>query len=81
MPVDIEVGIHAHNNQQLAFANTIEGIIRRRQLSGRDHPLRLRSRRGNCRLELLIGFLKNPKFNIVPILDAIGKSIIPLRKK
>ena len=39
-----EVGIHAHNNQQLAFANTIEAIIhgaeRRRRLDGRPRPRR-----------------------------------------
>jgi len=35
---------------------------------------------GNCPLELLLGFLKNPKFNIVPILDAISNVILPLRK-
>ena len=35
---------------------------------------------GNCPLELLLGFLKNPKFNIVPILDVIGKHILPMQK-
>ena len=36
---------------------------------------------GNCPLELLVGFLKNPKFDIVPILDAIGNAIVPLREQ
>jgi 4-hydroxy 2-oxovalerate aldolase len=36
---------------------------------------------GNCPLELLIGFLKNPKFNLRPILDLISKDFISLREK
>ena len=36
---------------------------------------------GNCPLELLIGFLKNPKFDIRPILDLISTEFIPLSKK
>ncbi len=73
-----EIGVHFHNNQQLAFANTIEGIIKgANYLDGTLYGLGRAA--GNCPLELLLGFLKNPKFNIVPILDVIGKSIIPLR--
>lgn len=75
---DKEVGVHFHNNQQLAFANTIEGIIKGANfLDGTLYGLGRAA--GNCPLELLLGFLKNPKFNIVPILDVIGKFIIPLR--
>jgi 4-hydroxy 2-oxovalerate aldolase len=73
-----ETGVHFHNNQQLAFANTIEGIIKgANYVDGTLYGLGRAA--GNCPLELLLGFLKNPKFNIVPILDVIGKSIIPLR--
>jgi 4-hydroxy 2-oxovalerate aldolase len=76
----IEVGIHMHNNQQLAFANTIEGIIRgANYLDGTLYGLGRGS--GNCCLELLLGFLKNPKFNIRPILDIIATHIIPLQKE
>lgn len=75
-----EVGIHAHNNQQLAFANTIEGIIKgANYVDGTLYGLGRAA--GNCPLELLLGFLKNPKFNLVPILDVIGKKIIPLREQ
>ena len=75
-----EVGIHAHNNQQLAFANTIEGIIKgANYVDGTLYGLGRAA--GNCPLELLLGFLKNPKFNIVPVLDVIGKVIIPLREE
>ena len=75
-----EVGIHAHNNQQLAFGNTIEGIIHDANfVDGTVYGLGRAA--GNCPLELLIGFLKNPKFDIRPILDLISNEFIPLRDK
>jgi len=75
-----EVGMHAHNNQQLAFANTIEAIIHdANYVDGTVYGLGRAA--GNCPLELLIGFLKNPKFDIRPILDLISKEFIPLREK
>jgi 4-hydroxy 2-oxovalerate aldolase len=75
-----EVGIHAHNNQQLAFANTIEAIIHNANyVDGTVYGLGRAA--GNCPLELLIGFLKNPKFDIRPILDLISKEFVPLREK
>ncbi|MBE3069036.1 MAG: nucleoid-structuring protein H-NS, partial [Planctomycetes bacterium] len=73
------VGIHMHNNQQLAFANTIEGIIKgARFLDGTVYGLGRAS--GNCPLELLLGFLKNPKFNIRPVLQCVADTIRPLQK-
>ncbi|MBU2221933.1 MAG: nucleoid-structuring protein H-NS, partial [Candidatus Omnitrophica bacterium] len=36
---------------------------------------------GNCPTELILGFLKNPKYDIRPILDVISKEFIPLQKK
>ncbi|MFA5089840.1 MAG: aldolase catalytic domain-containing protein [Candidatus Omnitrophota bacterium] len=75
-----EVGIHAHNNQQLAFANTIEAIIHdANYVDGTVYGLGRAA--GNCPLELILGFLKNPKFDIRPVLDLISKEFIPLRKK
>jgi 4-hydroxy 2-oxovalerate aldolase len=75
-----EIGIHAHNNQQLAFGNTIEAIIHDANfVDGTIYGLGRAA--GNCPLELLIGFLKNPKFDIRPILDLISNEFIPLRDK
>ncbi len=72
-----EVGAHFHNNQQLAFANTIEGVIKgANYLDGTLYGLGRAA--GNCPTELLLGFLKNPAFDIAPLLDVIGKHIIPL---
>ena len=75
-----EVGIHAHNNQQLAFSNTIEAIIHDANFVD-GTVFGLGRAAGNCPLELILGFLKNPKFDIRPILDLISKEFIPLREK
>ena len=62
-----KIGIHAHNNHQLAFANTIEAIIN--GVSYLDATVSSLGRgAGNCPSELLLGFLKNPRYNIMPIL-------------
>ena len=75
-----EVGFHGHNHQQLAFGNTIEAIIHgANYLDGTIYGMGRAA--GNCPLELLIGFLKNPKFDIRPILDLISEEFIPLREK
>ena len=75
-----EVGIHAHNNQQLAFGNTIEAIIHdANYVDGSIYGLGRAA--GNCPTELLLGFLKNPKYDIRPILDVISKEFIPLQKE
>ena len=75
-----EVGIHCHNHQQLAFANTIESIIKgANYVDGTLFGLGRAA--GNCPLELLLGFLKNPKFHIEPILKVVGETILPLQKQ
>jgi len=75
-----EIGIHCHNQQQLAFANTIEGIIHNANyVDGSLYGIGRGP--GNCCLELLMGFLKNPKFNLTPILKAIQDHLIPMRKE
>jgi len=75
-----EVGVHFHNNQQLAFANTIEGIIKGANfVDGTIYGLGRAA--GNCPTELLLGFLKNPKFDIRPILDCVAQTIRPLQKE
>jgi 4-hydroxy 2-oxovalerate aldolase len=75
-----EIGFHGHNSLQLAFSNTIEAIIHNANyLDATVYGIGRGS--GNCPLELLIGFLKNPKFNLRPILDLISKEFIPLREK
>ncbi|TAN43868.1 MAG: nucleoid-structuring protein H-NS [Nitrospirae bacterium] len=73
-----ELGIHTHNNQQLAFANTIEAIIA--GINRIDATIYGMGRgAGNCPLELLMSFLRNPKFDIRPILEVIQELFIPLK--
>jgi len=75
-----EIGIHCHNQQQLAFGNTIEAIIHNANyLDGSIYGIGRGP--GNCCLELLLGFLKNPKFNLMPILEIIEDYMIPMRKE
>lgn len=73
------VGIHAHNNQQLAFANTIASLTR--GVSYLDATVSGMGRgAGNCASEQLLGFLKNPKYDIIPILKFLEKHIEPLKE-
>lgn len=74
------IGIHCHNNQQLAFANTISAIIA--GVNFLDATLYGIGRgAGNCPLELLLSFLKNPKFRVRPLIECIEKEIFPWAKK
>ena len=75
-----KVGIHAHDNQKLAFANTVEvcgcGVdwLDATYLSmGRGA--------GNCAMELLLGFLKNPKYDVRPVFKFLEEYMIPLKEQ
>jgi 4-hydroxy 2-oxovalerate aldolase len=75
-----EIGIHAHNNQQLAYANTIEALIM--GASRLDATINGMGRgAGNCPMELLLGFLHNPKFRLRPVLKCIQEVFLPMRQK
>ncbi len=74
-----KVGIHAHNNQQLAFANTIEACTV--GVSYLDATMSGMGRgAGNCNMELLLGFLRNPKYSLNPVLKFIQNQMLPLKK-
>ncbi|GFN31107.1 aldolase catalytic domain-containing protein [Paenibacillus xylaniclasticus] len=74
------LGVHTHNNMQLAFANTLVAV---------DHGVELLDASvygmgraaGNCNTELLVAHLPNPKYNVRPVLDMIEKHMLPLRQK
>ncbi|MCC8029400.1 MAG: aldolase catalytic domain-containing protein [Lachnospiraceae bacterium] len=71
------VGIHAHNNQQCAFANTIEAMsVGASMMDGT--VMGMGRGAGNCSLEGLLGFLKNPKYDITPILSFIEDHMLKL---
>jgi 4-hydroxy 2-oxovalerate aldolase len=74
------VGIHAHNNQQLAFANTIEAIIHGANRADASMA-GLGRGAGNCPMELLIGFLRNPKFKIRPVYQVLQDHLLPLSRE
>jgi len=76
---DKTLGIHAHNNMQLAMSNTITAIIENCNML--DATLLGMGRgAGNCPMEILIAFLKNPKYRLLPLLDVIRNQIHPLQK-
>ena len=74
-----KVGIHAHNNQQLAFANTIEAVGDGVDWLDGTYAQMGRGA-GNCAMELLLGFLRNPKYNVYPVIKFIEKHINKLRE-
>ncbi|MEE2658449.1 MAG: aldolase catalytic domain-containing protein [Candidatus Latescibacterota bacterium] len=75
-----EVGIHCHNNRQLAFANTVQALIK--GVNYLDASIAGLGRgAGNCQLELLLSFLHNPKYHLRPVLECTQNHIEPLRDK
>ncbi len=76
---DKTLGIHAHNNMQMAMANTVTAIIE--DVNMLDATLLGMGRgAGNCPVEILIAFLKNPKYRLLPLIDVIQEHIHPLQK-
>ena len=75
-----KIGIHAHNNQQLAFANTIEALSR--GASFLDATVNGMGRgAGNCYMELLLSFLRNPKYNKLAIMNFVEKHMLKLKEE
>ncbi len=75
-----KVGIHAHNNQQLAFANTIEALSM--GVSYLDATVSGMGRgAGNCYMELLLSFLRNPKYNKLAVMSFVEKHMLKLKKE
>ena len=74
------LGIHAHNNMQLAFANTLLAAGKGVELLDAS-VYGMGRAAGNCNTELLVAELQNTKYNIRPVLDMIERYMIPLREK
>ncbi len=75
-----QIGIHAHNNQQLAFANTITAL--RYGVSWLDCTVSGMGRgAGNCYMESLLAFLKNPKYDLVPVMDFVTKHMGAIKEE
>ncbi len=75
-----KVGIHAHNNQQLAFANTIEAVGDGVDWLDATYASMGRGA-GNCAMELLLGFLRNPKYNVYPAIRFIDSHMNRLKEE
>ena len=73
------IGIHAHNNQQLAFANTIEAVGDGVDWLDATYAAMGRGA-GNCAMELLLGFLKNPKYKVFPVIRFIENYMNKIRE-
>ncbi len=74
-----KVGMHAHNNQQLAFANTIEAVGLGVDWLDATYSAMGRGA-GNCAMELLLGFLRNPKYEEYPVIQFIQEHMNKLRE-
>ena len=72
-----KIGIHAHNNQQLAFANTIEAVGDGVDWLDATYDGMGRGA-GNCAMELLLGLLRNPKYQIYPVIQFVEKHMTKL---
>lgn len=74
------IGIHTHNNRQLAFANTVQAIIDGANfLDGSVFGIGRGP--GNCCIELILSFLQNPKYQLRPVLKLIQEHYLPLYQK
>jgi 4-hydroxy 2-oxovalerate aldolase len=74
---DKQLGIHTHNNIQLAFANTL--VAQRGGAMYLDASLLGMGRAaGNCPTELLFRVLRDAKYDIRPVLELLEKRMIPM---
>lgn len=75
-----KIGIHAHDNQKLAFANTIEAVGD--DVDYLDATYNSLGRgAGNCAMELLLGFLKNPKYKERYAMKFVEEYLVPLKEE
>ena len=71
-------GIHAHNNQQCAFANTVEAKdLGAKMLDATMYGMGRGA--GNCHLEALLGYLNGNKYHVEPVLDLVQSDMLALK--
>ena len=75
-----KVGMHAHDNQKLAFANTIEAVGDNVDYLDATYCSMGRGA-GNCAMELLLGFLKNPKYKERYAIKFVEDYMLPLKEQ
>lgn len=75
-----KTGFHAHNSLQLGFANTITAVENGALFC--DGTINGIGRgAGNCPLELILAWLKNPKYNVEPIFQSIQDVFVELENE
>ena len=77
-PVGKKVGIHAHNNQQCAFADTLEAYeLGAKLLDATAYGMGRGA--GNCHSEGLLGYVNGQKYHVEPILDLVQNDMLDLK--
>ncbi|HBC86637.1 MAG TPA: nucleoid-structuring protein H-NS [Lentisphaeria bacterium] len=75
-----KTGFHAHNNMQLAFANSIQALHAGSSFC--DVTVNGIGRgAGNCPLELLVACLRDPKYKLEPVLQVLQDVFVDLQKE
>ncbi len=67
---DQRLGVHVHNNQQAAFANTMVAVEEGATLVDAT-ILGIGRGAGNCPLELLLMWLDSPRYDVEPVLELV----------
>jgi 4-hydroxy 2-oxovalerate aldolase len=75
-----QLGIHTHNNMQLAFANTLCAM--QNGVSFFDSSVYGMGRAaGNCHTELLVSYIKKPSYEVKPVLRVIEEHMLTMREQ
>jgi 4-hydroxy 2-oxovalerate aldolase len=75
-----QLGIHTHNNMQLAFANTLTAM--RNGVTFLDSSVYGMGRAaGNCHTELLVTHIQKPSYEVKPVLRVIEEHMLEMRQK
>ena len=75
-----QLGIHTHNNMQLAFANTLTAY--QNGVTFLDSSVYGMGRAaGNCNTELLVSYIQKTSYELRPILGVIEKHMVEMRNK
>ncbi|MBW5446982.1 nucleoid-structuring protein H-NS [Cohnella sp. CFH 77786] len=75
-----KLGVHTHNNLQLAFANTLTAAQMGVELLDAS-VYGMGRAAGNTPTELLLAKLNKPEYNVRPVLGMIEKHMLKLREK
>jgi 4-hydroxy 2-oxovalerate aldolase len=74
------LGVHTHNNMQLAFSNTLVAAANGVELLDAS-VYGMGRAAGNCPTELLVTHLKNTNYELRPVLEVLEELLVPLREK